>query len=112
MLEIFSGTILIDGVDIQSLPRNILRPRLNALPQHPFFLHGSVRHNLDPTGTVRDVELVQSLRKVGLWGIFTGGLDGDLRVEDLSHGQRQLFSLATAILRKSKIVVFDEVTSK
>ncbi|RDW71555.1 hypothetical protein BP6252_08118 [Coleophoma cylindrospora] len=111
MLELSSGSMTIDGIDLSTISRNDIRFRLNAIPQEPYFIAGSVRLNLDPYETHDDAALVAALHKVQLWDAVAQDLDHELDPESLSHGQRQLFCLARAILRPGKIVVLDEATS-
>lgn len=114
MLEVEPGSyITIDGVDITRVPRQKLRAALNAIPQEPFLTRGTVRVNADPLGTHTTQEIVDALRSVELWDLVQvkGGIDTDLDSNFFSHGQRQLFSLARALLRGSKIIILDEVSS-
>ncbi|OBT89053.1 hypothetical protein VE02_02018 [Pseudogymnoascus sp. 03VT05] len=113
MLEIDSGSITIDDVDISKIPRQEVRSRLNTLSQETFFLHGSVRENVDPLETASDERIIEVLRAVNMWDCFESrdGLDGDVEEEKLSHGQRQLFCLARAIIKPGQILIIDEATS-
>jgi ATP-binding cassette subfamily C (CFTR/MRP) protein 1 len=115
MLEITEGSITIDGVDISKIPRMALRESLAVIPQEPVFLKGTIRQNLDFTDLERDDAIAEAaLNKVGLWEIVTnaGGLDVPMEAESLlSHGQRQLFCLARAMLNPSKILIIDEATA-
>jgi ATP-binding cassette subfamily C (CFTR/MRP) protein 1 len=114
MLELDAGSIIIDGVSIGTIPREEVRRRLNTLPQEPFFLHGSIRDNVDPLHVTNDERIIEALKSVQLWTLIEarGGLDGDISEELLSHGEQQLFCLARAIVRPGNIIIMDEATSK
>lgn len=114
MVDVADGSIVIDDIDTSTLPANIVRTAMNAIPQEPCFLPGSVRENMDPHGVSDDASITQALAAVQLSEIIQqqGGLDADLAQVNLSHGQKQLFCLGRATLKRCKIVVLDEATSK
>ncbi|KAJ4116110.1 hypothetical protein NW768_011082 [Fusarium equiseti] len=114
MVDIHGGRILVDGLDISTIPREEIRTRLIGVPQDAFLIEGSsVRVNTDPTGDLADATIEDALKAVDLWEIVAkkGGLDVPIEELHLSHGQKQLFCIARAIVRPSPIVILDEATS-
>ncbi|KAJ0353305.1 hypothetical protein COL154_003366 [Colletotrichum chrysophilum] len=115
LLPLSSGSIHIDGLSLDRLPLLELRSALIAITQDQFVLPGTVRQNIDPFAAASDESITSTLTRLGLWDAIQekGGLDAEFAEEALSHGQRQLFFLARAVLRREvgKIVLLDEATS-
>lgn len=106
---------MIDGIDTSTLDPSSVRNRLNLVPQEPFLFEGTVRENVNPwERVVSDDALIQAFKRVELWEKITalGGLDALLDETLLSHGQRQLFCLARALVREGNILILDEPTGQ
>ncbi|AIQ58596.1 multidrug ABC transporter ATP-binding protein [Paenibacillus borealis] len=115
--EINSGELLIDGRDIRELNKNGLRSQLGMVLQDAHVFSGTIRENirfgrLDATD--REVEEAASLANVsGFIARLPQGYDTMLGTDGttLSHGQRQLLTIARAILADPAILILDEATS-
>jgi ATP-binding cassette subfamily B multidrug efflux pump len=115
--DIDAGRILIDGVDIRTVSRDSLRRQLGVVLQQSFLFSESVMENirygrLDATD--EEVFAVSRLAQAdGFIHRLPQGYDTILseRGESLSEGQRQLLSIARAILADPAILILDEATS-
>lgn len=122
MIE-FRGIITIDGIDISTIPQNVLRSQLiTTITQDPIRLPGSIKDNLLPypeqqtDGYIKEFDVLEALGKVGLKQVIAskGGLDSPMSDAEFTPGQMQMFSIARAILHNvyvdSRIILIDEAT--
>lgn len=109
IVEIYSGVISIDGINIALLGLKKLRESVTLIPQDPLIFNGTLRDNLDPLKKHSDSVLEKLLNDVQL----KFGLDYEVNNNggNLSIGERQIISLSRALICHTKILLFDETTA-
>ena len=110
--EISNGKIFIDGQDISDIKLRSLRQKISIVPQTPIIFDDSIRFNIDPEGIYEDNEIWLVLRLVEMdVKVMTliGSLDAQITTGLLSLGEKQLISLARSMIKRSKILLLDEI---
>ena len=111
----YEGKIMLDGKDISKIDLKELRFNMTIIPQDAHLLADTVHNNLDPTRVKSEQDAINVLKDVDLWEKLEGegglGFMIDKNGQNLSQGEKQLFCLARAMLRRSKVILMDEATA-
>ena len=115
--EVDNGRIMLDGHDIRDYTRNALRGSVGMVLQDTWLFSGTIKDNirygrLDAT----DEEIIEAAKASHAHHFIEtlpGGYDFVLNEDgtNISQGQRQLITIARAIISKPKIMILDEATS-
>lgn len=114
--EINKGSITVDGVNVQDMTREELHSVFGMILQETWIINGSLRENI--VYNMKDVDedrLNEILEKTNLAhyvSTLPEGLDTDIKAESaLSAGQKQLVTIARAMVENAPMMILDEATS-
>lgn len=112
-----AGQVLLDGLDITTIKRESLRSHMGFVLQDTYLFEGSIRENIRYGRLSATNEEVENAAKMANAHEFImkmpNGYDSKITSEgnSLSQGQKQLLSIARAILADPTILILDEATS-
>jgi ATP-binding cassette, subfamily B, multidrug efflux pump len=112
--DVTSGSVRIDGVDVQQLRLEDLWGLIGVIPQKAFLFSGTVGSNLRYGDETADDEALWHALSIAQAKEFVTDMAGGLEAEidqggtNVSGGQRQRLAIARAIARKPKVFIFDD----
>ena len=117
MYDVTSGSVTIDDVDLRAMTREYLRDKIGIVPQESILFNNTIKYNLAyarPEASDADIEAAaQAAQADDFINKLPDGYATKVgeRGVKLSGGQRQRLAIARVLLKKPKIIVFDEATS-
>ena len=114
--DTYDGEILIDGVNIRDIKREDYRDLISMVLQDTWLFEGSIKENIVFNKRISDERLSSALSKSKITHMINslpGGLSYEINEEtdNMSQGEKQLLTIARALVEDCEILVFDEATS-
>ncbi|MDU1579014.1 ABC transporter ATP-binding protein/permease [Finegoldia magna] len=110
-----SGKITYENTELFDIKESDLMKNVTIVSANSYIFKGSLRDNLSMGNVVSDDDMYTILKKVNLYDFFESENSLDTKINEagsnLSGGQRQRLAIARAILKDSKVYIFDEATS-
>jgi len=115
--DVNSGTIKVDGINIQEMKRADLRRMFGMVLQDTWLFNGTIKENIayaNPKASEKEIEAAAEAAHANHFiHALPNGYDMELNEEadNISQGEKQLLTIARAMLAKTPILILDEATS-
>ncbi|MDP3970293.1 MAG: ABC transporter ATP-binding protein, partial [bacterium] len=115
--DVDSGSIRIDGVDIRKMQRGLLRKQFGMVLQDSWLFHSSIRDNIVYGKLDATAEEIEAIGKLAQVNHFVHSLPEGYEMkinengDNISQGEKQLITIARAMLADAPILILDEATS-
>lgn len=115
--DVTDGAVLIDGHDVRTVTQHSLRSQMGLVSQDPFLFAGTIADNIRFGNPDADAAAIEDAARTANVHDFIVSLPDSYQTKiledgaNLSVGQRQLISIARAVLANPRILIMDEATS-
>ncbi len=117
LYDVTGGQLLVDGIDIRSIPIDVLRSQIGYIPQETFLFSDTILNNISygvdngtPEHVAQAAEISQIAKDIGDFPNAYETMIGERGIT-LSGGQKQRTSIARAVMRNPRILILDDALS-